>query len=354
MRMRRLHKGAALACVTMLAVASAVACSSSPHRAEPRASTSSPTARPRMGAPTRSPSGPQSTAARGPQSTTTPANPLTVTPSTAARPGAGSSSAASPSLPGVVANCTAPGNAAYDTTTKPTSIVIACADAGVGFQDLSWTSWTTSSAMGAGQLWKNDCTPNCAQGTVHRYAAFVSLTTIVGSINGPVFSAANANYPNGGPNGQASGMFSLPVPPPVTPVCSAEQLQGSVSNPGGAATSQEFVQLTNVSSQPCHMQGFPGLDLINSSGTSIVNAGRGCPWASAGSCATQLDYVSLPAHGGAASFGFAWQSTPAPGQQCPESASALVTPPNAFDHLTLPLQIAVCGDPLRLGVGTVQ
>jgi hypothetical protein len=101
---------------------------------------------------------------------------------------------------------------------SPASIIIACADDGIGFQDLSWTNWTTSSAMGTGRLWKNDCTPDCAGGTFHHYDASVTLTTVVVSINGPVFSVIKASYPNGGPDGKARGKFSLPVPPPPSPV----------------------------------------------------------------------------------------------------------------------------------------
>jgi hypothetical protein len=209
--------------------------------------------------------------------------------------------------------------------------------------------------MGAGQLWENDCTPDCAGGTFHHYDASVTLTTVVVSINGPVFSVIKASYPNGGPDGKARGKFSLPVPPPPSPTCSASRLQVSVSAPGVSGSfSAEYVQFTNVSSQACHMEGFPGFDLLDSSSTSIINASRSCAWALAGWCPTMADYLYLPAHDGTAFFDFAWQSTPEPGQTCPESASARVTPPNAFDHLTLPLQIAVCGEPLRLGVGTVD
>ena len=259
-----------------------------------------------------------------------------------------------PTTPGVVADCTAPGNAANDTTTEPASIVLACADNGIGFQDLSWTSWTSTSAKGVGQLWEKDCVPNCRQGTFLHYGASVTLTTVVASINGPVFSVITAGYPGGGPKGEASGRFSLPVPPPPTPTCSARQLKASVTSSAAKGKfSEEYVQFTNVSSQGCHMEGFPGFDLLDSSGHSIANASRGCPWAGKGLCPTSLDYINVPAHNGTAFFGFVWQSTPDPGQTCPESASVLVTPPNAFDHLTLPLRLAACGQPPPLGIGTV-
>ena len=264
------------------------------------------------------------------------------------------STATTQPLPGVVADCDAPGNAANDTSAKPASIIIACGSTPLTFQDLSWASWTMSSATGTGQLSEDDCTPDCAGGTFHQYEASVTLKTVVSSINGPVFSVIDATYPDGGPDREASGTFSLPVPPPPSPTCSASQLRPSEGAPGGSGRfSEEFIGFTNVSSQGCHMEGFPGFDLLDSSGTSIVNASRGCPWAPAGWCPTALDYIYLRPDSGSSSFGLVWRSTAEPGQACTESASALVRPPNAFDHLTLSLEIAVCGEPPQLGIGTV-
>ena len=175
------------------------------------------------------------------------------------------------------------------------------------------------------------------------------------SINGPVFSFVNASYPGGGPKGESSARLSLPIPPPPSPSCSASQLRGTLTAAGiSGPFSVEYVQFTNVSPRACHMEGYPGFDLRDGSGRSIVDASRGCSWAPAERCPTLPDYVHLPAYNGVAFFGFLWQSTPQPGQTCPLSVSALVTPPNAFDHLALPVHIAVCGEPLRLGVGTMQ
>lgn len=35
---------------------------------------------------------------------------------------------------------------------------------------LSWSSWTAKGGQGSGFNWLNDCTPNCAAGTFHRFA----------------------------------------------------------------------------------------------------------------------------------------------------------------------------------------
>jgi hypothetical protein len=57
----------------------------------------------------------------------------------------------------------------------PSTYVIACADAGMGVQDLRWTSWTPKLASGYGTFWENDCTPNCAEGHIHYYRSLEVL-----------------------------------------------------------------------------------------------------------------------------------------------------------------------------------
>ncbi len=61
----------------------------------------------------------------------------------------------------------------------PSTFIITCADAGIGAQDLHWTSWTPKLASGYGTIWANDCTPNCADGHFHYYP---SLEVLWGSV----------------------------------------------------------------------------------------------------------------------------------------------------------------------------
>lgn len=58
---------------------------------------------------------------------------------------------------------------------KPGTIVLACADAGIGVQNLHWTSWTGKLASAYGTEWENDCTPNCAAGHFRHYPALAVL-----------------------------------------------------------------------------------------------------------------------------------------------------------------------------------
>ena len=57
----------------------------------------------------------------------------------------------------------------------PSTFTIACADAGIGVQDLHWTSWTPKLASGHGTFWGNDCTPDCADGHFDYYPSLEVL-----------------------------------------------------------------------------------------------------------------------------------------------------------------------------------
>jgi len=67
----------------------------------------------------------------------------------------------------VVLNCD------FKPVTKPSTYVLACADDGLGLEDLHWTSWTSHLASGYATLWENDCTPSCAGGKIIDYSALV-------------------------------------------------------------------------------------------------------------------------------------------------------------------------------------
>jgi hypothetical protein len=58
---------------------------------------------------------------------------------------------------------------------KPGTYVLTCADAGIGLQNLRWTSWTPKLASGYGTEWENDCQPNCAAGHFHYYPVVAVL-----------------------------------------------------------------------------------------------------------------------------------------------------------------------------------
>ncbi len=67
---------------------------------------------------------------------------------------------------------------------RPASIVVACADANFYVDHLTWSSWGARSAVGKGTAHVNDCTPNCAAGHFHTFAARIRLSKVVGCVKG--------------------------------------------------------------------------------------------------------------------------------------------------------------------------
>jgi hypothetical protein len=47
---------------------------------------------------------------------------------------------------------------------KPANYLMSCADANASWKEVAWKSWGAKTASGTGDLYQNDCTPNCAAG----------------------------------------------------------------------------------------------------------------------------------------------------------------------------------------------
>lgn len=94
--------------------------------------------------------------------TTTPVTPTTSAPAVAV---------------GVYADCNQPpsGNPWVQ---RPTGISLACADAGEVLEDIAWTSWGPSGAVGRATVVLKTCTPDCATGGSTRSATTVSLSQV--------------------------------------------------------------------------------------------------------------------------------------------------------------------------------
>jgi len=67
-------------------------------------------------------------------------------------------------------------NCLGDLDFKPEEIVLACADAGVSFSDITWTRWNMNRAVGRGTLNVNTCEPTCAAGNVETYPVRLRLS----------------------------------------------------------------------------------------------------------------------------------------------------------------------------------
>ncbi len=58
---------------------------------------------------------------------------------------------------------------------KPSRIVFTCADAGLYYTADKWSYFNQREAGGVGKVHANDCTPDCADGTYHKYKARIWL-----------------------------------------------------------------------------------------------------------------------------------------------------------------------------------
>lgn len=97
---------------------------------------------------------------------------------------------------------------------KPKKIVIACGDAGIWLSKLKWSSWSGSSAKGAGSYNANTCTPDCATGKIKSYPVKVTLSkpkTCSGQTH-RAFKQAALTYTGTRPKG-APARLSFRCPP---------------------------------------------------------------------------------------------------------------------------------------------
>ncbi len=124
--------------------------------------------------------------------------------------------------------------------------------------------------------------------------------------------------------------------------CATTGLVGSVVGSSGAAgTIETTIALKNTTPAPCSLGGFPGLQLLSSSGsslpTTVVRTGN---YAFTAMPATTVTI----APGQSAYVNIGYSDVPVGNETtCPTSASVQVTPPNALDHLVLSASLAPCG-----------
>lgn len=124
--------------------------------------------------------------------------------------------------------------------------------------------------------------------------------------------------------------------------CATTGLAGSVVGSSGAAgTIETTVALKNTTSTPCSLGGFPGMQMLSSSGsslpTTVVRTG------SYAFTAMPATTVTIPP-GQSAYFNIGYSDVPVGNETtCPTSASVQVTPPNALDHLVISAAFSPCG-----------
>jgi hypothetical protein len=61
---------------------------------------------------------------------------------------------------------------------RPTSLVLTCADANLQLRRLRWHGWGRGTATASASVYANDCKPYCAAGHFHSYPATVTATKL--------------------------------------------------------------------------------------------------------------------------------------------------------------------------------
>ena len=95
---------------------------------------------------------------------------------------------------------------------KPVELVLYCADAGQILNEITWSSWTPTEAIGAGTSTANDCEPSCAEGKDVISAVEIKLTEPITSESGKrVFSNIEIQYDKVQPSGVMDEVLDLPT-----------------------------------------------------------------------------------------------------------------------------------------------
>jgi hypothetical protein len=101
------------------------------------------------------------------------------------------------------------------------------------------------------------------------------------------------------------------------------------------------LSLRNTSSATCVLGGYPGAQMLDAHGTQLpttVVRGGNYPFTNFAPSTVTL------APGALAYFNLGYSNVPTGAETtCPSATELIVTPPNAYDHLTLAATLAPCG-----------
>ena len=95
---------------------------------------------------------------------------------------------------------------------KPVELVLYCADAGQILNEISWSNWTATNAIGVGTSTANDCEPTCVEGNDVVSTVEIKLTApITGKSGKSVFSKVEIQYDKVQPSGLMDEVLDLPT-----------------------------------------------------------------------------------------------------------------------------------------------
>jgi hypothetical protein len=88
----------------------------------------------------------------------------------------------------------------HPATTRPSELLLSCADGNAYVSGITWSSWTSAAAQGSGMLSQNNCTPDCAGGSFVKYPTSVTLgSPMQTKTQGLVFATVTWTIPQGSP-----------------------------------------------------------------------------------------------------------------------------------------------------------
>jgi hypothetical protein len=128
-------------------------------------------------------------------------------------------------------------------------------------------------------------------------------------------------------------------------LCQPSQLQFSVGQSSGAAgTIEVSINLLNISSASCQLDGYPGMQLLNAAGSAIATMvifGGGPQFPVAAANAPPTLVILAPQQ--TAAFSLSYNEIPSGTETtCPTSAKAEVTPPNDTAFAVVDLMADPC------------
>jgi hypothetical protein len=181
-------------------------------------------------------------------------------------------------------------------------------------------------------------------GVARRGASSATVLLVLGLAAGACSSPSSSSSSSAGgapTSSTGAGASTTSTTGATTTSCPAGSLVGSVVGSSGAAGTIELtVELRSTATTTCVLGGYPGLQLLDASGAQLpthVVRGGSYPFTSFAPTTVSL------APGAVSYFNLGYSDVPNGTETvCPRASSMWVTPPNAYDHLTLAATLAPC------------
>ncbi len=168
--------------------------------------------------------------------------------------------------------------------------------------------------------------------------AAAALATFVSACSSPKSTTPTTG---GAPASTTSSSATTTSSLPTGLVCAARDLIITVVGSQGAAGTFELTfGLHNTSAAACPMEGYPGAQLVDASGTQLpthVVSGGNLSFTNFAPAPVTLEA------GASAYFNLAYSDVPSGSETtCPTATQIEVTPPHAIDHNVVAVHLTVC------------